>query len=146
MNGTYPGRRLLFSSNDALDDEESSATLGRRRPDARILLRQRLQELQIADHEAAQRRRLRHQRKLAYYTDLVPAKINSVTDNPLCVGSAENPEIMCAIVSSTVCVVLEDDDDPEAVRALMIAGLRQAVDSGDFLRRIPAEDLQMNTR
>lgn len=82
-------------------------------------------------------------RRLAYYTDDIAATINSVTDNPLCAGSAQNSQIMCAIVSSTVCVVLEEDDNADEVRNLMIAGLRQAVDSGDFLRRIPPADLTM---
>ncbi|CAB9501886.1 expressed unknown protein [Seminavis robusta] len=82
-------------------------------------------------------------RRLAYYTDDYPVIINTVSDNPLCNGSSQNQAVMCAIVSSTVCVVLEDGDDPEEVRNTLITGLRIAVDSGDFLGRIPAEDLIM---
>jgi len=83
------------------------------------------------------------ERRLSYYTDYIPVAINSVTDNPLCAGAAQNPRIMCAIVSSTVCAVLEEGDDPNEERAIIVNGLRQAVDSGDFLRRIPAEKLTM---
>lgn len=80
-------------------------------------------------------------RRLAYYSDDYPVSINSVTDNPLCEGQAENPNIKCSIISSTVCVVLEDGDEPGEFRAFMIAGLREAVQTGEFLRRIPPADL-----
>jgi hypothetical protein len=84
------------------------------------------------------------QRKLAYYADILPVRIDSVTDNPLCAGSNENPSISCVIVASTVCVVLEDGDDQTLVRAQLVAGLREAVDSGEFLQRIPSGFLGLN--
>jgi hypothetical protein len=86
---------------------------------------------------------LHHHRRLAYFTDDIPVIINSVSDNPLCNGSEQNQEIRCSIVSSTVCVVLEEDDDPNVVRTILITGLRTAVDSGEFLTRIPPEYLVM---
>ena len=93
-----------------------------------------------SERHLRQRRRTMR-RRLAYYSDDYPVSINAVTDNPLCEGQAENPDIKCSIISSTVCVVLEDGDDPNEVRAFMIAGLRQAVQTGEFLRRIPPTDL-----
>lgn len=90
-------------------------------------------------------RQLHFHRRLAFYTDDIPVRINTVNDNPLCAGQPQNPNIRCAIVASTVCIVLEEDDDPSDVRALMIAGLRQAVDSGDFLRRIPPDSLTIGS-
>ena len=84
------------------------------------------------------------QRKLAYYADVLPVRIGSVTDNPLCAGSNDNPNVSCVIVASTVCVVLEDGDDQTLLRAQLVAGLREAVDSGEFLRRIPPGFLGLN--
>ena len=151
LNGTYPpDRRFLIDeqhsslkgSEDEIDNDDMTQ-YGRGR---------HLRKLHNkADEEAGKPLESNPMeppmrlRKLFYYTDDIPVTINSVTDNPLCAGSAQNNQVMCAIVSSTVCVVLEEGDDPDEVRALMIAGLRQAVDSGDFLRRIPPEDLTMMT-
>ena len=84
-----------------------------------------------------QRRQLEEQqqqgRHLAYFSNDYPVSINSVIDKPEgCTGSESNPEIMCATISSTVCAVLEEGDDPTEVRAVMISGLQYAVKSGDF--------------
>lgn len=154
LNGTYPGRRVLVHDlilikskrNSAIAESHHLRTFAHIRSGAWEL--DEMGENQGSSHVLGSRQDGGGQgqgqrRQLAHYTDSIPVTINSVTDNPLCAGSAQNPRIMCAIVSSTVCVVLEDGDDPNGVRALMIAGLRQAVDSGDFLRRIPAQDLQM---
>lgn len=140
MNGTYPAQRRLAStesnhlrtaitanSRSNNKEEEEQITIGDFSVLGRRLVRQRM-------HHSMRRH-------LAYYSDDLPVTINAVTDNPLCEGQEENPDIQCAIISSTVCVVLEEDDDPAEVRALMIAGLREAVQTGEFLRRIPADDL-----
>lgn len=85
-----------------------------------------------------------HHRDLAYYTDLLPVTIDSVNDDPLCAGSSQNDLVMCSIIGSTVCVVLEDGDVPMKVRTTLISGLRQAVESGEFLNRIPSGDLSLS--
>ena len=156
LNGTYPPQRRLveFDEQTGFENDADSRIV----EDIHSLTVTKSDERQVVtnptqvslrgshkqQHPLRDFRYLFAQRRLAYYTDDIPVAINSVTDNPLCAGSAQNPRIMCAIVSSTVCVVLEEGDDPTEVRALLIAGLRQAVDSGDFLRRIPPQDLTMD--
>lgn len=150
LNGTYPGRRFLVHDLIPIESQRAGEShhlrmLAHKGVDARKLdeLGKDQGSTSVGSSRYGEGQGQGKRRQLAYYTDNIPVTINSVSDNPLCAGSAQNPRIMCAIVSSTVCVVLEDSDDPNDARALMIAGLRQAVDSGDFLRRIPAQDLQM---
>jgi hypothetical protein len=78
------------------------------------------------------------QRKLVYYTDSFLPVINSIIDNPYCASASEWE---CAIVDSTVCVVLEEGDDEEAVQAAILDGIAAAVLDGSFVAAIPPENM-----
>lgn len=83
-----------------------------------------------------------HDRRLVFYTDDIPATIDSINDAPLilCPGATNSGMFHCTIISSTVCVVLGPDDDEKTVRTVLIQGLGQAIDSGEFEANIPPED------
>ena len=83
----------------------------------------------------------RSDRRLVFYTDDIPATIDSIYDGPvlLCPGGAESEASRCTIVSSTVCVVLEPGDDETQVRNVLVRGLGQAIDSGEFEANVPPE-------
>ena len=136
MNGTYPPQRRLLESESGSKIFNLRTSSGQRR-----LAVDTFSVLGSKGAERRLRQRSSSRRHLAYYSDDYPVAINSVTDNPLCAGQDQNPDIKCAIISSTVCIVLEEGDNPSEVRALMIAGLREAVQTGEFLRRIPPADL-----
>jgi len=79
-----------------------------------------------------QQQQYKERRHLAYFSNDFPVSITSATDKADCEGSDTNPDISCVTIASTVCGVLEDEDDPLEVRGTMIAGLQYAVESGDF--------------
>lgn len=86
---------------------------------------------------------LRHDssRRLVYYSDEFPVQITQVVDSVTCPGSMMNDAIRCAVVSSTVCVVLEPGDDPVEIRQTIISGLQEAFQSGEFEDNIPPSSL-----
>jgi hypothetical protein len=82
----------------------------------------------------------RSMRKLVIYTEQYPITIDSIIDNTFCPGNVENPSTQCAVVSSTVCVLLEPGDDVQQVRTILVRGIQDAVQNGDFEAAIPAEN------
>jgi len=72
-----------------------------------------------------------NERNLVFYSDDFPAEIPFIIDDPFC--PRLNPLTRCAIVSSRVCVVLEEGDDEEMVQQVLIDGLREAINSGSFI-------------
>lgn len=76
-------------------------------------------------------------RRLAYYSDAYPPVINSIADNPFC----DKPsDIQCAVVDSTVCVILEEGDDEAAVQTALLLGISEAIRDGSFQAAIPSEN------
>jgi hypothetical protein len=84
-----------------------------------------------ANDEAAERRRL------AYYTDEYAPVINSIVDNQFC---QKGDSFQCAVVDSTVCVILEEGDDEEEVRMALLNGIGQAISDGSFYEAVPPEN------
>lgn len=78
-------------------------------------------------------------RRLVFYDDSVPPEIRAIIDNPFC--PTETPQVTkCAIVTSTVCVFLEDGDDPDVVKAQLRRGIQASIANGDFEAAIPEEN------
>jgi hypothetical protein len=75
-------------------------------------------------------RLLLHSRKrhLVFFSDEYPAEINAILDDPFCVTN--DPLVLCALVSSQVCVVLEEGDDENFIRMVLLEGLREAINNG----------------
>jgi hypothetical protein len=76
-------------------------------------------------------------RQLVFYTDEFPVTIDGIFDNPFC---GATPPILCAIVASTVCTLLEDGDDEDQVQKVLLEGLEESVDNGDLNAAIPPEN------
>ena len=74
-------------------------------------------------------------RHLVFYSDDYPAEIIAILDDPSCLTS--DPSVLCALVSSQVFVVLEEGDDEDFIRMVLIDGLRDAINSGLFNDLIP---------
>lgn len=72
-------------------------------------------------------------RRLAFYSYEHPVEVTSVVESMFCA----NPTQDCVVVSTTVCVVLEDADDPKVVRTNLINGFRESIDGGGFNEVIP---------
>jgi hypothetical protein len=113
------------------------------------LVRAELEEWKVAqDHVRrshdvpARRSDLRRSRRLVFYTDDIPATIVLIADAPLflCPGGIKTSSSRCVIISSTVCVVLGPKDDEKEVRATLVQGLEEAINSGEFEDNIPPEE------
>lgn len=76
-------------------------------------------------------------RRLVFYTDDFEPIINAIFDNPFC--DKPTPEHECAVVASTVCVVLEEGDDEDEVQEILLDGIEEAILSGEFEEAIPPE-------
>jgi len=76
-------------------------------------------------------------RRLVYYSDEFPAQITQIADSTTCPGSAVNDAVRCAVVSSSVCLVLEAGDDPVEIRRTIVDGMEEAFQSGNFVNNIP---------
>jgi hypothetical protein len=74
-------------------------------------------------------------RRLVYYTDTYLPVINNIFDNEFC----DNEELNCAVVDSTVCVLLEEGDDEEEVRTVLLDGIEESILNGSFQEAIPPE-------
>jgi hypothetical protein len=99
-----------------------------------------LQKMQVRRRTAylpSDRDILDDRRRLAFYTDEFPPTINSILDNPFC---ANFPEFQCAVVDSTVCVLLEEGDDRAMVRMVLLDGIEQAILDGSFQAAVPPEN------
>lgn len=78
----------------------------------------------------------RGSRRLVFFTDQVPVEIDRIVDNMMCEQTTELSR--CAIVSSTVCIVLEGEVSTD-VRSALLLGIRVAIRDGDFEAAIPTE-------
>ena len=76
-------------------------------------------------------------RRLAFYTDSYPPVINSIFDNTFC-QVAEG--ILCAVVDSSVCVILEKGDDEVEVKDALLNGIAKSIRDGSFESAIPSEN------
>lgn len=87
-------------------------------------------------------RLLLHSRKrhLVFFSEEYPTVINAILDEPFCPATIVDPMVLCALVSSTVCVVLEEGDDEDFIRMVLIDGLRDAINNG-FNNLIPQSSI-----
>ena len=72
-----------------------------------------------------------HDRRLEFYSDAFPPTITDVFDNPFC-AAASDGITKCSIIDTTVCVVLEEGEDPAQVRARLVGGISGAFRDGRF--------------
>lgn len=82
---------------------------------------------------------VRGARRLVYYSDDYPVEIKMIVDSNGCLMNKVNATnaLRCAIVFSTVCVVLETGDNPLKIRDTLVRGLAAAIESGEFEATIP---------
>ena len=73
-------------------------------------------------------------RELVFYSDEFPVQISSIVNNPFCPPLAQTK---CAIVSSTVCVLLEAGDNATQVRQNLLNGIGNSIQDGSFAAAIP---------
>jgi hypothetical protein len=76
-------------------------------------------------------------RRLAFYTDSYPPVINNIFDNAFC---QESEGIVCAVVDSSVCVMLEEGDDEFEVKYALLTGIQKSIQDGSFESAIPSEN------
>lgn len=143
----YGGRRLSAVTEAT---ERAVLTLIGENSNSRDKFHAIMQELTYEPTHSTGTRRLspsqplpsfRGRRRLVYYTDDIPVEINWIVDNPVC--PSNNPVMQCAIVSSTVCVILQDGDDPAMVRQVLIDGIREAIANGEFEAAIPNDSVSV---
>ena len=79
---------------------------------------------------------LGRRRRLVFYTKDFPVTIDAIIPNPF--SCPENTD--CAVVSSTVCVLLEDGEDATDIREGVLGGMETAIESGAFEAAVPAEN------
>jgi hypothetical protein len=76
-------------------------------------------------------------RRLVFYTDVYAPVINSIIENPFCVRP---PDISCAVVDTTVCVILEEGDNEDEVQTALLRGISLSIQDGSFQAAIPKEN------
>lgn len=81
----------------------------------------------------------RGSRRLVYYSDAFPVTINDIFDNPICPKNTTPPSL-CAVVSTTVCVLLEHGENATTVDNLLLQGFQNAVNKGLLQNAIPPEN------
>ncbi len=81
----------------------------------------------------------RGSRRLVYYSDAFPVTINDIFDNPICPKNT-TPPTLCAVVSTTVCVLLENGENATTVDNLLLQGFQNAVNKGLLQDAIPPEN------
>ena len=81
------------------------------------------------------------QRRLVYYSDEYPPEILQILDNPFCPQGDQDGITLCAIVETRVCLLLEEGDDVNQVRSLLLTGFRNAINGGAFWEAFPPEYL-----
>ena len=74
-------------------------------------------------------------RNLVYYTDEYPVTINRILDVETGCATGQN----CLLVISAITVVLEPGDDPAAVNAAIVKGMKASFIDGSFFGAIPAD-------
>jgi hypothetical protein len=87
---------------------------------------------------------VRGARRLVFYSDDYPVEIKMIVDRNNCPINDVNGTntLRCAIVSSTLCVVVEKDDNPLKIRETLMRGLAAAIESGEFEETIPPESFE----
>ena len=75
-------------------------------------------------------------RRLALYKDSYPPDILSVFDNSYCSESDE--ELICSIVETRVCVVLEEGEDGDQVKKQLLDGIKKSFQDGSFENNLPS--------
>lgn len=78
-------------------------------------------------------------RRLAFYTDSYPPVINNIFGNPFCPDSPDG-EIVCSVVDTSVCVMLEEGDDEDEIKDSLIDGISNSIQDGSFENAIPSEN------
>jgi len=78
-------------------------------------------------------------RRLVFYSDDRPNEITNVIENFICSSGFDGA--ICVIVQQRSCVFLEEGDDPAVVSFALRNGLRNAINDGDFVAAIPADDM-----
>jgi hypothetical protein len=76
-------------------------------------------------------------RRLAFYKDSYPPDILSVIDNSFC---PESEEIVCSIVDTRVCVILEEGEDGDEVKEQLLDGIKISFQDGSFESALPSVD------
>jgi len=94
--------------------------------------------LALADIYRRSQRRLRqlYRRRLAIYTDELPAEIYMVLDDPTCSPSGT---INCLVIFTRIFLLLERRDDRDTIRQLVSQGVRNSFADGSFIAAIPDE-------
>jgi len=76
-------------------------------------------------------------RQLAFYADSYPPVISNIFDNPLC---PESEKIVCSVVDTRVCVILEEGDDEDEVKDQLLDGIKSSFRDGSFKSAVPTKD------
>ena len=76
-----------------------------------------------------------HGRNLVYYTDQYPVTIDRILD----IETGCAPGANCLLVISSITVILEDGDDPDAVNGAIVSGLQDSFEDGTFFAAIPED-------
>ena len=91
-------------------------------------------ELALANIYQRAENKQRQRRRLAFYTDELPPKIVLIIDDPAC---PRRGTLKCLLIFTRIYLLLEDGDDPDAVRSLVTQGMKNSFSDGSFLEAIP---------
>jgi hypothetical protein len=151
LNETYPrteedGRELALQTGEELAFESAIVYRFRDKGIGGLLTKSQLETLGLSPTSQSGRpyhfrllgdaRKSRAVRNLVYYHDDYPVEITDMWDTRFCGGSEQIGE--CVVVDTTVCVVLEEGDDPAEVRQVLLRGFREAINNGDFGDAMPS--------
>lgn len=78
-------------------------------------------------------------RRLVFYTDEYPSRVFNVVENFICENTSD--DLICVIIQQLACVIREEGDDVGVIRFTLRNGLRDAINSGEFLAAVPPENL-----
>jgi hypothetical protein len=127
---------------DRVHVEMEASTRYRRAPSGRLDNLHR----SLPERQASTTRGHQDRRRLVIYTQEIPAEISKMADVPDALCSGGGSARRCAIVTSSVCVVLSPNDDEVLVRQTVVTGLADAIYTGEFLAAIPPENRPPATR
>lgn len=136
--GKHPEKRSLAGFQSAMQHGITS-TFGADEALEVLDLSLGIQFSRIDSFDAMRRSLSQLSRRLVFYTDQYPSRVTNVVENFIC--TVNDPDAICVIVQQVSCVVLEAGDDPSVVRFTVRNGLRDAINSGEFVEAIPAEHL-----
>jgi hypothetical protein len=77
-------------------------------------------------------------RRLVLYTDEHAIEITAIVDNRFCAETS--PDMRCAIVSTSVCAILEEGDEKDGVKRAILDAVERAIATGEFEDAIPPEN------